>query len=402
MKNQRKQRETGGFQLKSPGILNTPRTFTACSRDSPPFCPGLHNQLQQSDLARAGESANRAAADYLFADYRQRRVKKTLRTQTAALLLWVQYLAEVGAASGILREARVWALSYFDPDTLAGLAEYAQSQQTPLPIIYAAHYCQHQPAAWQGVTWGLVEGFVKWLLNQGYSLASVNNRLSAVKVYARLAAKAGVIPPTEHALIGEVRGYGRTEGKRVDEVRSKVRVGNKKKEAIVLTAVQARQLKTQHPPTPQGVRDRLLIGLLLDLGLRVSEAAALTVEDLAEPGYLTVYRQKTDTTDRMELTADLLAAPGRLPAVHAWQRHFAARQADQPGDVGAGHWRPGEDSGRDILGLWDLSPHDLRPTWATSGLRGRRKKVILLCCTMPAAGPICRRPAATWKRHRCQ
>jgi hypothetical protein len=41
---------------------------------------------------------------------------------------------------------------------------------------------------------GLVEGFDKWLLHQGYSLASVNNRLSAVKVYARLAAKAGVIP----------------------------------------------------------------------------------------------------------------------------------------------------------------------------------------------------------------
>jgi hypothetical protein len=179
------------------------------------------NQLQKSDLARA-------AADYLFADYRQRRAKKTLRTQTAALLLWVRYLAEVGVASGILHDARVWALSYFDPGTLAGLAEYAQSRQTPLPIIYAAHYCQHRPAAWQGVTWGLVEGFVKWLLNQGYSLASVNNRLSAVKVYTRLAAKAGVIPPTEHALIGEVRGYGRTEGKRVDEVRSKVRVGNKK------------------------------------------------------------------------------------------------------------------------------------------------------------------------------
>jgi hypothetical protein len=47
------------------------------------------------------ESANRAAADYLFADYRQRRAKKTLRTQTAALLLWVQYLAEVGAAGRV-------------------------------------------------------------------------------------------------------------------------------------------------------------------------------------------------------------------------------------------------------------------------------------------------------------
>ena len=91
------------------------------------------NQLQKSALARAGETANRAAADYLFADYRQRRAQKTLRTQRAALLLWVQYLAEVGAANEIRHEARAWALSHFDPETLAGLAEYAQSQQTPLP-----------------------------------------------------------------------------------------------------------------------------------------------------------------------------------------------------------------------------------------------------------------------------
>ena len=116
-------------------------------------------------------------------------------------------------------------------------------------------------------------------------MGKLAGRETAVKVCARLAAKAGVIPPTEHVLIGEVRGYGRTGGKRVDEVRPKVRVGNKKKEAVVLTAVQARQLKTQHPL----VRDRLLIGLLLDMGLRASEAAALTVEDLAKSGYLTVY-----------------------------------------------------------------------------------------------------------------
>ena len=145
-------------------------------------------------------------------------------------------------------------------------------------IIYGAHYCQHVPAAWKGVTWGLVEGFVKWLLNQGYSLASVNNRLSAVKVYIRLAAKAGVVPPTEQAFIREVRGYGSTEGKRVDTQRPKTRLGYKKEEAIVLTAKQARLLKTKHPPTPQGIRDRLLISLFLDLGLRASEVAALTHE----------------------------------------------------------------------------------------------------------------------------
>lgn len=202
-----------------------------------------------SAIARAGEAANRAAANYLFADYRQRRAAKTIKTQTAALLLWVQYLAEVGAAGALMAEAEAWVPIHFGEEALDELARHTASQQSSLPIIYGAHYCQHVPAAWQGVTWGLVEGFVKWLLNQGYSLASVNNRLSAVKVYARLAARAGVIPPAEHALIREVRGYGSTEGKRVDEVRQQTRVGHKKEEAIVLTAVQARQLKTQHPPT---------------------------------------------------------------------------------------------------------------------------------------------------------
>ncbi|MCZ7674190.1 MAG: hypothetical protein M5U34_47215 [Chloroflexi bacterium] len=151
--------------------------------------------LQQTDLTRAGAAANQAATDYLFADYRQRRAKKTIQTQTAALLLWVQYLAEVGAANELLSVAAAWAAAYFDDQELTIMAEYAESSPSPLPIVYGAHYCQHMPAAWQGVTWGLVEGFVKWLLNQGYSLASVNNRLSAMKVYARLAAKAGAIPP---------------------------------------------------------------------------------------------------------------------------------------------------------------------------------------------------------------
>lgn len=113
---------------------------------------------------------------------------------------------------------------------------------------------------------GLVEGFVKWILSEGYSVASVNNRLSAIRVYVRLAAKAGVISADEHALIREVRGYGETEGKRVDKRRSKSRVGHKKDEAIVLTSEQARLLKTRHASTPQGIRDRFLLCLLLDLG----------------------------------------------------------------------------------------------------------------------------------------
>lgn len=334
-----------------------------------------------SAITRAGQAANQAAADYLFADYRQRRAPKTIRTQTAALLLWVHYLADVGAADELLADAELWGASHFGDAEQAELLAYAEAQRVSLPIIYVAYYCQHVPAAWQGVTWGLVEGFVKWLLNQGYSLASVNNRLSAVKVYVRLAAKAGRLSPTEQALIREVRGYGRTEGKRVDELREQTRVGHKKEEAIVLTAVQARTLKTQHPPTPQGIRDRLLLCLLLDLGLRASEVAALIVEDLAEPGYVTVYRQKTDTTDRMELTADLLAA------LADYQRYRR-----QSGPLLRGSRKNGELTdqvmsvraigarvkilGRDILGVWELSPHDLRHTWATRAAKGSNPFVL--------------------------
>lgn len=54
------------------------------------------------------------------------------------------------------------------------------------------------------------------------------------------------------------------------------------------TAEQALLLKTQHGPTLQGVRDRLLLCLLLDLGPRSSGAAELKVENFGMSGYVTV------------------------------------------------------------------------------------------------------------------
>ena len=80
--------------------------------------------IERQQLTAAGRAANRAAADYLFADYRQRRAESTLRTQRAALVLWVQYLVEVGAASELLAEAQAWALSCLDDEELEELAEY--------------------------------------------------------------------------------------------------------------------------------------------------------------------------------------------------------------------------------------------------------------------------------------
>ena len=97
-----------------------------------------------------------------FADYRSRRAQNTLRPQDAEL---ANFGAHIGA------------------DALGA-----------------------DPGAWQGVTWGMVDGFVKHMLVNGYAVGSVNNHLSTVKTYAKLAAKAGAITPQELAMIRMVLG----------------------------------------------------------------------------------------------------------------------------------------------------------------------------------------------------
>ena len=155
---------------------------------------------------------------------------------------------------------------------------------------------------------------------------------------------------------------------RVDKRRAKIRVGHKKDEAIMLTAEQARLLKTQHASTPQGIRDRLVMSLLLDLGLRASEVAELRVEDFAESGHVTVRRPKTDSADRMELSADILKA---LVAYAPYQPKEGlllrgSRKSEELTDQNMSVRAIGSRTktlGRDILGIWELSPHDLRHTW---------------------------------------
>ena len=59
-------------------------------------------------------------------------------------------------------------------------------------------------------------------------MASVNRRLSTVKMYFKLATKAGVIEAQELALIGTVSGDGGQEAKRINQQRETTRVGNRK------------------------------------------------------------------------------------------------------------------------------------------------------------------------------
>lgn len=220
-------------------------------------------------LAGAAALADSYARRAVFDDYLRRKAPNTRRRQRGDLALFAAYLVAVGIHPA--------------PDA-------AQLQQ--------------DPAAWQGVSWGLVEGFVRWMIAQGYAVGSVNVRLSTVKTYVGLAAKAGTVEGATRALIREVRGYSHSEGKYVDTQRARQRLGAKKSAALRLTKAQADALKTQ-PNTPQGRRDALLMALLLDHGLRVGEVARLQVGDVdPKAGALTFYRPKVDKVQTHRLTAD--------------------------------------------------------------------------------------------------
>lgn len=219
----------------------------------------------------AGRIADQHAAQHVFDDYLSRKAENTVKAQGFDLGVFADYLAAVG-------------------------------------IVASTDDLQHSPTAWQGVSWGIVEGFVKWMLGQGFSVGTINRRLSTIKVYAKLAAKAGAIDTQTQGLISLVNGYAGKEGKRIDEKREVTRVGYKKAQHVSISAGQAKALKAK-PDTAQGRRDAVIMALLLDLGLRVGELAILEVEHIdLKAGTIKIYRPKVNINQTHKLSADCLIA----------------------------------------------------------------------------------------------
>lgn len=294
------------------------------------------------DLATVGKAANGYAAANIFERYRERKSDNTTRAQRAALALFAQFLGETGVA--------------VDGDALA-----------------------MDPESWRGITWGLVEGFREWMIRKGYAMGTVNGRLSAVKTYAKLAAKAGALESSDLAEIRVVEGYSRTEGRRVDDKRPVTRLGSKKAVAVSLTPAQLARLKKQ-PNTPQGRRDRVLVTLLADHGLRVGELAGLEVTAVnLEAGTLTFYRPKVDREQTHQLTPDARRAlrayfdAGDAPALVDLP---LLRSSTTTGGRQLTHAGMSERSITErvrylgeLVGVTGLSAHDLRHTWATMATR---------------------------------
>lgn len=319
--------------------------------------PGDAHQLDAlltEALGIAARVADHQAAQTVAADYLSRKARNTILRQAADLDRFADYLTDAGDALGLDlgRDLRGFA---------AAMRDYLTTGTAP-----AMH-------AWQPVTWGLVAGFVRWMIDQGDAVGSVNVRLSTVKTYAKLATQAGTLDPAALALIRLVTGYSHKEARRIDERRDVTRRGDKKASPVPISIRQAQRLKRQ-PDTPQGRRDALLLCLLLDHGLRAGEVARLRVADLdLKRGELRFYRPKVDKVQTHKLTADTLRAArawfdsgdaplaADAPLLRASRKGGALTGAGMTAHAISGRVR---ELGT-LIGVAGLSAHDCRHHWAT-------------------------------------
>ena len=218
-------------------------------------------------LIDLGSQANEAAARAVFSLYQERRPINTQRSQRGALRLF---------------------------------AEFVQSSGISVSDLYS------EPTAWRGISWGLVQAFQQWLIQNGYSMKTINDRVSTVKVYMSLANQAGIIPDNDILKLQGLRGYTHKEAIDTDAKRQAngiaTRKGNKKNTATIISDDQALVLCRVRNDTPQARRDALMMCFLLDHGMRVSEVSLLKIEDIdLEKKQITFYRPKTGKTSRHNL-----------------------------------------------------------------------------------------------------
>src|SRR5712691_1569909 len=297
------------------------------------------------DLARAGLAADHASRSDAFAEYHAEQTDNTRAAQRDALKCFSTYLAAAGIQRG-------------------------------------AEDLYHDAEAWRGMSAGMLKGFRKWLLEQGFAIGTLNHRLSIIRQYCRLANTAGTIPDEVLELVLAVRGYGGKTGRNLDSDRARrsvpTRKSTKKVAPTPVSKAQALRLKTEttRPERPRRrkhdalleARDALLMGLFIEHAFRVSEVAGLDVEDFdLERGLVIIYREKTNETQTHRLKKHTLLAASRYleetgattgPLFLGYQGRHITRYGlyDRVRVLGQ------------QVGLPALSPHDLRHYWTYDAL----------------------------------
>ena len=281
-----------------------------------------------------GQAANAAACENIFSNYIMRKAANTQTRHKKELRNFSIFLAEIG---------------------------YNNEGMT-------------SPQEWSGITFGLIEGYQRFMLKNGYSVNSTNQTTYIIKAYAGLAGKAGYIPFDEMARIKEVKGFKTGEAVHIDQQRkaqgAATRISTKKKTARNLSTLQVERLKHEHPDTLKGKRDALIFCLFLDLGLRESELLSLSRESFdMDTKTLHWHREKTNNNGHESMSQDVMTAAGAYFKAHE-------TTGEKPLLLSVNKW--GHITGNltmrglvsivkaagETVGIDNLSPHDLRHSMA--------------------------------------
>lgn len=255
------------------------------------------------------------------------------------------------------------------------------------------------PQQWQHMTFGLVQQFKQYAIEQGYAISSINRMLSTIRRYADLAHNSGVINSTDVLKIKAIPSI--SDKSKLDRNRAaegiptrrtifvnaegyEQKTAQKKPEPVKITPIQAQQLKLVHDDTDQGIRDRVLMGLLIDQGLRCGElverdygnrVSGILAENIdLSSGKMQFYRPKVDkwTEEPVSISPELLQALrlyrdyGLMPKSGNILRASVkgGRLTTQGMSERAITYRV-KVLGKNILGIDNLSAHDCRHYWAT-------------------------------------
>ena len=331
-------------------------------------------EIEQYDdsLRHAGVAAERAYRPHIFANYQVKKSEATRQAQQNDLKLFSRYLS----SCGLQRNAEAL---YNDPN------------------------------AWNGMNYALLEGFRAWLYYEqpeqedgkrhGFTVRSVKRRLSTIRTYSQLAYKSGVLSMEDYQRIQLVETDSYGDGVNIDEQRKKMKITThlieRKNVNTVVRQPQASQLKKTrtgyqsarvHDQLLQE-RDELLMCLLIEHGLRVSEIVNLNVSsiDLQEKT-LHVKRSKTYSQGTLKLMQGTYAAAIRyLPLLEEYASAILQLDNDDPlfyGYEGERITRFGIYDRVRVLGMQvgikNLSPHILRNYWVQDAFRQKNNSLDMI------------------------
>lgn len=277
-----------------------------------------------------------------------------------------------------------------DNPILADILTFSESSQTrylhELRAFgeYIGHGNMQTVEQWEGVTAEALKRYQAHLLYEvGMRTTTANQILYIIRKFARIAYDAGAITIEELTRIEHIKGLTASKSENVDATREKAGKAtsiserhNVKGYVTKLSKQHIFLLKFGHGEDLAGRRDALLFNLLLDFGLRISDAVAITVDtvDMVDR-IVTVKTMKTSTELKLRMTQDIY---------EAFVSYFELYQPLPGASIWTGINKGGRPSGTfgkhsaqmritavaKAFNLPNLSAHDLRHAWTDRAIAG--------------------------------